>query len=82
MFTQSGWKAYFKSSATDVLVCEGKRLPLLTEETDTNISRHLSFSISLLPPPSKPSSCLQMERGRLLPLTPILLTAGLKRRIY
>lgn len=83
MFRQSGWRAYFKSSAIDALVRGGEKgLRLLTEETDANVSRHLSFSISLLPPPRKPSARLQMEKGRLLPLTFILLTAGLKHCIY
>lgn len=63
MFRQSGWRAYFKSSAIDALVRGGEKgLRLLTEETDANVSRHLSFSISLLPPPRKPSARLQMEK--------------------
>uniref|UniRef100_A0A8D0KRP8 Clavesin-1 n=1 Tax=Strix occidentalis caurina TaxID=311401 RepID=A0A8D0KRP8_STROC len=49
------------------------------KETDANVSRRLSFSISLLPPPSKPSVRLQLERGRLL-LTFILLTDSFPAR--
>lgn len=50
MFRRSVWRAYFKSSAIDALVCRGEKgLCLLTEETDANVSRCLSFSISLLP---------------------------------
>lgn len=57
MFRRSGWRDYFKSSVIDALVRGGEKGPrLLTEETDANVSRHLSF-FHLPPAPSQQAQC-------------------------